>query len=291
MHVPIIGSEALASGALTRGALRWNYTAILPDVYIHRDAIHRDGQIGWDAKATAAWLWTCRRGVLAGRTAAALHGVRPVDENAPIEIIGPPRRRRRGFVVRDEHIEPDEVELSSLPFTTPARTALDLARHLPRDEAVVHLDKLSVVTDVSEADVAPLEVRYRGARGMGSAGEAISLMDGGSRSKEETLVRLALIDGGLPRPSTSIIVEDDVWNAITVDETCGFTIGLGWADAKVAVEWAEHRRGLVQDVRARDLLHRKGWVLIEVMPQDSRAYTINRCREALRRRGRVWPQL
>ena len=192
MQVPIIGSEALASGALTRGALRWNYTAILPDVYIHRDA-----QIGWEAKATAAWLWTGRRGVLAGRTAAALHGVRPVRESAPIEIIAPPRRRRRGFDVRSEHIEPDEVELSSLPFTTPARTALDLARRLPRDEAVVLLDKLSAVTDVSVADIAPLQVRYRGARGMGPAGEAISLMDGGSRSKEETLVRLTLIDGGV----------------------------------------------------------------------------------------------
>lgn len=282
MHLPIIGSEALASGALTRGVLRWNYTAILPDVYIHQDAL-----IGWEAKASAAWLWTGRRGVLAGRTAAALHGVRPVDENAPIEIIAPPRRRRRGFVVRNEHIEPDEVDVCPLPLTTPARTALDLARRLPRDEAVVHLDRLSAVTDLSIADVAPLEVRYRGARGMGSAREAISLMAGGSRSKEETLLRLALIDGGLPPLSTSIVVEDDVWNAITLDETAGFIVGLGWADAKVAVEWAGHRRGLVQDVQFRDLLQKKGWVLIEVMPQDSRGYTINRCREALRRRGLV----
>ncbi|MDZ4267472.1 MAG: hypothetical protein U1D00_17570 [Mycobacterium sp.] len=230
MPLPLIGSEALASGALTRGALRWNYTAIHPDVYIHRDA-----QINWYAKAMAAWLWTGRRGVLAGRTAAALHGARPVDHNAPIELIAPPRRARPGVVVRNERLGRDEVSAANLPHTTPARTALDLARHLPRDEAVVLLDKLSAATDVTVADVAPLEARYRGARGTGSAWEAIRLMDGGSRSKEETLVRLALIDAHLPRPSTSILIEDDFWNAITVDETWGFVIGMGWPDAKVGV--------------------------------------------------------
>ncbi|WP_159232287.1 hypothetical protein [Mycolicibacterium vanbaalenii] len=283
MHKPIIGSEALASGTLTRGALRWNYTAILPDVYIHRDA-----QIDWYARAMAAWLWTGRRGVLAGRTAATLYGVRPVDETAPIEVIAPPRRRRPGLVVRNERIEPDEVNRDGLARTTPARTALDLARRLPRDEAVVLLDKLSAVTDVTAADVAPLRARYRRARGMGSAaGEAITLMDGGSRSKEETLLRLTLMDSYLPPPSTSIFVEDDFWNAITGEETWGVVVALGWPDAKVGVEWAAHRRSLVPDVQFRELLRQKGWVLIEVMPQHTRAHTINRCWEALRRRGRV----
>lgn len=279
MHEPIIGSEALASGALTRGALRWNYTAILPDVYIHRDA-----QIDWYIRAMAAWLWTGRRGVLAGRTAAALYGVRPVDGTAPIEIIAPPRRARPGFVVRNDRIETDEVDPGRLPTTTPARTALDLARHLPRDAAVVLLDKLSAQTDVTAADVAPLEARYRSTRGMGSAWEAIRLMDGGSRSKEETLLRLMLIDSYLPPPSTSIFVEDDFWNTITGEETWGFAVGIGWPYAKVGVEWAPHRRGLVQDVQFRELLREKGWVLIEVLPQDTRKYTINRCEEALRRR-------
>lgn len=34
MEAPIVGSEAIARGALTRGQLRWNYRPIFPDVYI-----------------------------------------------------------------------------------------------------------------------------------------------------------------------------------------------------------------------------------------------------------------
>ena len=65
----ILGSEAIAAGRLTRGALRWNYTAILPGVYIPADA-RRDIA----TRAKAAWLWTGREGIIAGRTAAALWG-------------------------------------------------------------------------------------------------------------------------------------------------------------------------------------------------------------------------
>lgn len=281
MHEPFIGSEAVASGTLTRGVLRWNYTALYPDVYIHKDA-----RIDIYAKARAAWLWTGRKGVIAGTTAAALYGVGSIDTNAPIELIGPPRRARPGVVVRNERIGRDEVDAGPLPCTTPARTALDLARRLPRDDAVVLLDQLSECTDLSAADVAPLEARYRSARGMGSAWEAIRLMDGGSRSPEETRLRLMLIDGGLPRPRTSIFVEDDFWTAFTPDETWGVTIGMGWVDAKVGVEWAERRRSLVQDVAFRNLLQQKGWLLIEVTHLDTRAYTIRRCEAALRQRRR-----
>ena len=282
MHDPFIGSEALASGALTRGVLRWNYTAMYPDVYIHKDA-----RIDIRARARAAWLWTGRKGVLAGTTAAALFGAGLIDTNSPIELIGPPRRARPGVVVRNERIGSDEVETGPLPCTTPARTALDLARRLPRDDAVVLLDQLSECTDVSAADVAPLEARYRSARGMGSAWEAIRLMDGGSRSPEETRLRLMLIDGGLPRPRTRVFVEEDSYNFATMDDTpWGVAIGLGWVQAKVGVEWAAHRRALIADIDFRELLQQKGWLLIEVTHLDTRAYTIRRCTDALRQRWR-----
>ena len=38
MDAPIVGSVAVASGALTRGQLRWNYRPIFPDVYIPKFA-------------------------------------------------------------------------------------------------------------------------------------------------------------------------------------------------------------------------------------------------------------
>ena len=268
MHEPFLGSEAIRAGTLTRGALRWNYTALLPDVYIHKDA-----RIDIWARAKAAWLWTGRRGVIAGRTAAALIGVKPIDDRAPVEIIASPRRAQRGVVVRNERIGSDEIDTGMLPpRTNAARTALDIARRLPLDQAVVVLDQLAAIYALTPADVKPLEDRYQGARGMWSAYKPIALMDGGSRSPEESLLRLALIRGGLPRPQTSIEIGDESWS---------YAIAMGWPEARVAVEWGPHRRSLVQDIDLRDLLARRGWQLIEAMPHTSTAHTIRRCEKAL----------
>jgi hypothetical protein len=74
MDAPIVGSEALASGALTRGQLRWNYRTIFPDIYVPRAA---DRSL--ETMALGSWLWSERRSTITGRAAAALHGAKWVD--------------------------------------------------------------------------------------------------------------------------------------------------------------------------------------------------------------------
>lgn len=130
-----IGSEALAGGALTRGQLRWNFQALFPDVYTPKDATPSLSQ-----RTIGAWLWSGRRGVIAGLAAAALHGAHWVDESTDVEMIWRCGRPPCGIVVRNERIESDEiVEIEGLPVTSPERAALDLARHAPRDTVVPHL--------------------------------------------------------------------------------------------------------------------------------------------------------
>ena len=157
-----IGSEVLASGALTRGQLRWNFEAIFPDVYASRTAPPslRRNTVG-------AWLWSGRNGVIAGRAAAALHGALWVPDTAPVEMIWCSGRSPSGVVTRNERIEADEiVDVAGLPVTTPERTALDLARHLPRDPAVRNLDALARATGVKALDALVLADRYPRARGL-----------------------------------------------------------------------------------------------------------------------------
>lgn len=114
-------------------------------------------------------------------------------------------RRRDGVIVREERLAPDETAyVGELPVTSPVRTAWDLARHLPRDTAVAHLDALATATGVSAEDALELSDRYRGARGVRRARTALRLMDRGAQSPEETRVRLLLIDAGLPAPRTQI---------------------------------------------------------------------------------------
>lgn len=62
----VIGSEASAAGRVTRHGLRTRYTRLFPDVYGPANLSV------WD-KARAAWLWSGRRGVVAGVAASALH--------------------------------------------------------------------------------------------------------------------------------------------------------------------------------------------------------------------------
>ncbi|EKF22630.1 hypothetical protein C731_3370 [Mycolicibacterium hassiacum DSM 44199] len=87
---PFIGTEALAAGALTRYELRRYYRAPVPNVYIDKRVTPslRD-------RTVAAWLWTGRDGVVAGRAAAALHGVDWIDDTVPVELIWANAARRR----------------------------------------------------------------------------------------------------------------------------------------------------------------------------------------------------
>ncbi len=240
MQGPIIGSQAIAAGSISRGALRWNYAALHPDVYLPKGesrSLH--------INTVAAWLWTRRCGVIAGRAAAALHGVPWIDDDAPIELIARHGRRRPGVVIWEERLDDDEVvNLGGLPVTSPARTALDLARHLPRDEAVAHMDGLARVTGLTAEEIRLLQERFRRARGLQRARTAIELMDGGSKSPQATKVRLALIDAGFPAPSHQITVSD---GGITT------LIEMGYDAAKVGIDFGSS---------ATHVLERMEWMII-----------------------------
>ena len=261
---------------LTRGKLRWNYTAVHPGVYLP-DGAERTVA----TNAASAWLWTGRRGVIAGR-AAALHRARWVDESTPIEVITEHTRPRAGVVVREERIAADEItEVCGLPVTTPARTALDLARHLDRNAAVTHLDALAAATGVSMDDALALAKRYRGARGTRRARTALALVDAGAQSPRETWLRLVLIDGGLPAPRTQIEVGDGVRRAF---------LDMGYDEPRVGLDYegAHHsadRLQYVHDIGRAELIERQGWIDLRVVAEYPRRFILDRVRQAFARRG------
>lgn len=282
MWQPLVGAEAIADGILTRGQLRWNYTAVHPGVYVPNDA-----ERTVSLNAVAAWLWTGRRGVIAGRAAAALHGARWADASAPIEVIAEHTRPRAGVIVHEERIADDEITfIGELPVTTPARTALDLGRHLPRTPAVAHLDALAAATRMPSAEAIALADRYRGARGIRRARAALGLMDAGAQSPKETELRLVLIDAGLPAPRTQIQVSDGTNSAF---------IDMGYDEPKVGLDYegAHHstdRGQYVHDIGRAELIDRQGWIDIRVVGEHSRRFIIHRVREAFARRGWTPPK-
>jgi hypothetical protein len=282
MEQPIIGADAISSGALTRGQLRWRHTAVHPGIYVPKGA-----EQTLLTRTVAAWLWTGRRGIIAGRAAAALHGARWVDDATPIEVIAEHTRPRPGVIVREERIDADEiVYVGEIPVTSLGRTALDLGRHLPRDAAVANLDDLAATTGVTAAAALALIDRYRGARGIRRARTALALMDAGAQSPKETWLRLLLIDDGLPAPRTQVRVSDGV---------CEAFIDLGYEEPMVGLDYegahhSEDRGQYVHDIGRAELIDRQGWNDIRVVAEHSRRFILYRVREAFALRGWTPPK-
>jgi hypothetical protein len=277
MDEVFIGSAALARGGLTRGRLRWHHRAIFPDVDVPKLVVPSLAQ-----NTFAAWLWSGRNGVITGRAAAAMHGALWVSAATPIEMIWRSGRPPPGIVVRNERIDTVEImPINGLLVTTPERTAFDLARHLPRDLAVQHLDSLARATAVTTANISSLAAKHPRARGLPRARIAFALMDAGAQSPKETWLRLVLIDGGLPAPRTQIRVTDGVSEAF---------IDMGYDEPMVGLDYegvhhSENRGQYVYDIGRTELVERRGWIDIRVVSEHSRGFMLHRRREALARRG------
>ncbi len=119
----MIGSEALASGELTRHELRTYYRRVHPDVYAPKRA-----HLTLEDRIAAAWLWSRRRGFVCGLAASALHGSKWVDTDVPIELVLPNHRAPAGVITRNNTLSDDEViNRDGMKVTTVERTAFDLA--------------------------------------------------------------------------------------------------------------------------------------------------------------------
>ncbi|ETZ47044.1 hypothetical protein L839_1145 [Mycobacterium avium MAV_120809_2495] len=273
-----MGSDAVRRGTLSRHQLRAQFRAIYPDIYLPAHAAR-----SLRTRSVAAWLWSGRRGVLAGLAAAALHGSSWIDDDEPIELIWRNPHPPAGVITRNQRLEPDEItRVAGLPVTTPARTAFDLARQRPRGEAVARLDALMRATPFSTEEVLMLAERRPRARGLRKLRAALPLVDPGAASPKETWLRLLLIDAGIPVPATQIPVQQN-WRLIAV-------LDMGWEDYLVAAEYdGDHhrtnRRQYARDQARLRTLQELGWIVVRVIAEDKPDDVVRRTRDALTRRG------
>jgi hypothetical protein len=278
MGEPFIGSEAVASGRVTPYALRTRYVAIHRDVFIPRDTEPTPL-----IRAKAAWLWSGRRGVVAGLSASALHGAKWIDARRPAQIIYDNRHPPVAIRTWSDCIEEDEVALlDGIKVTTPARTALDLACRYPVDKAVAMIDALARASRVKVADVELLAERYRGRRGIRRARVALPLVDPGAESPRETWLRLLLIRAGFPPPQTQIPVYDEYGQLVAV-------LDMGWEHIKVAADYeGDHhgmdRRRFNHDIRRAEVVAELGWIDVRVTAEDTEGGIIRRVSAAWDRR-------
>jgi very-short-patch-repair endonuclease len=272
---PFIGSEAITNGLLKKHQLRAAFRAEFPDVYVPKDAVLTLRQ-----RAVAGWLWSHREGVIAGRTASALHGAKWIDATEPVELVWQNARRPRGLRTYDYRLRHGEYDVhQGLPVTTPERTAFDIGRRGRLDEAVERLDALGNVTGLSAEDVLAVARVHRGARNLRQLEAALNLYDPGAESPRETWLRLLVIRAGYPRPRTQIPVpkrEGAGW----------YRLDMGWEDIMLALEYdgEQHRNDpdiYADDIQRSERIAELGWTRLRVVKA-------NRSFEVLRRLDRMW---
>ena len=113
-----IGSEAVLQGRLTPYQLRSRFRWIYPDVYLADYSLPSLRQ-----RSEAAWLWSGRRGVVAGLAAAALHGSNWIDDDEHVELIWRNPHPPAGIIIRSQQLGDDEITRSP-GFRRPRRLAL-----------------------------------------------------------------------------------------------------------------------------------------------------------------------
>ena len=202
--------------------------------------------------------------VLRGWSAAWALGVRWAGAADPVEVaLAHTRRvrRRSGLLVTGEVLHPSEVVGTDLgPATSPARTAFDLARRLPEDQAVAAMDALLRAAGALADEVFTVAQRHLRSSGRSRALAAARLADPRSESPRESLLRLAVVRAGLPAPVPQYEVR--------VGGRFVARLDLAWPQLRVALEYdgAHHRnrRQYGRDLARHNALRAAGWVVFQV---------------------------
>ena len=256
---PFRGRAVVDAGLLTDYQLRTAYRAIYRNIYLANDI-----ELTARLRAEAAWMFAGPGAVLTGLSAAAVHGVQWLDPRAPAEIIRADRRAPSDLQVRNYSLAPESICIvDGMSLTTPVRTALDIGRLLPLEQAVPILDALIRQTRLDREQVWALVAANRGIRGIECCYNAFARSDGGAATSFQSQVRL-VVGRACEWPIKTQIPFYDEWGLVATRAM------MGWPQLTLAIECDERTDGDVA-YRTRMLAHTTelellGWRVVWVTP-------------------------
>lgn len=201
-------------------------------------------------------------------TAAAMHGF-DTEEPADLHVLNPPGCRLRsadGLVVHRRDGAP-LVRVDGRRATSPAWTAVEVARSLRRPRALATLDAALRSGTCSRADIWRAAIEQAGRRGIVAVRNLIALADPRAESPMESEARLAMLDGGLPTPELQYEVIDGNGELRRLD--------FAWPEYRVAVEydgmdWHSGPDAMKRDRRRQAALRDIDWVAMAIVFEDVR---------------------
>lgn len=241
-----------------------SWRRLLPDVYLHRDS-RLDHRTWCEAVALVLPLGSAI-GLL---SAAYLWSVNLLPTGAPVHAVIPRAarvRRHPAVSVTRTQLFPDEItRFGGLPVTTPLRTAFDLGRRPPLEDAVIAVDALTHRRLVSLDDLAKCAAgrpRWTGNRQLASV---LSLAEPLTESPMETRLRLILIQAGLPRPVAQHEVRDGLGRFVA-------RLDLAYASWRLGLEYeGDHHRDRAvfrHDLARVNALRALGWTVLRFTADD-----------------------
>lgn len=214
-------------------------------------------------------IFVGRHSVACLGTAAALYGFDTENTNA-VHVFDPGIRLRPtvGLSVHQREGAPIR-RISGRLASTPAWTAIEVARQLRRPRALATLDAALHSPWCTPADLAAVVDQQRGRRGIVAIRELLQFADGRSESAMESEARLVMIDRGIPMPE----LQHEIWG---IDGEL-YRVDFAWPEAMViaeydSVQWHAGRAEMLRDKRRSAVLQELGWIVIPILVTDVRQY-------------------
>jgi hypothetical protein len=212
-----------------------------------------------ELRADALRLIVPPEAIVCGPAAAWLHGI---DTTA----LGPEPAVRPEWTFQENR--PTAV-VQGLKVTSPAATAIELARHLKQPFALSAVDALLHSRTVSFKELKTAAAAYFPEHDYSQAAQVIRYADHRAASPAESWLRLRLLDAGFGRPDLQVGVDGP--NRV-------YRLDLGYPDRPIdgrrlgleydSDEWHSSTRQQLRDETRRTELDALGWHVISVRRTD-----------------------
>lgn len=207
--------------------------------------------------------------VLSHTSAAVLLGGALLRGEEHVHVVVPASRRVAvaGLCVHQVDLPLVDVTVAAgLRSTSPLRTAVDVARLLPRDPAVVVLDSLLALGVVRMPALQTAAEAAKG-RGAAQARAVVALAQPGGESPFETLVRLLLVDAGIGPIRTQVVIRDELGRYVVRADMLLDKLVLMCDGAA----YHGDRKGFLRDRQVDEELRRLGYTVMRLVWPDLRS--------------------
>lgn len=258
------------SGQILAVVSRYQFESVLKARYLTRiwQGIYCHGEPSDEMRLRGLDLSSGTAVAVCLATAASMFGF-DTEEPQDLHVLNPPRHQLRpvdGLVVHRRDGAP-LVMVGERPATSPAWTAVEVARSLRRPRVLATLDAALRSQTCTRGEIWRAATKQAGRRGIVAVRQLLMHADPRAESPMESEARLAMIDGGLPIPELQYEIVDGNGDLRRVD--------FAWPDRRLAVEydgldWHSEPDALRRDRRRQAALQDIGWTVIPIVFDDVR---------------------